>query len=485
MTNRPKHTRELMSADDFDLTRAQYANILGPSGGLSRQGYAGIAIDADRNYHMLMKYLQSPGALTKVARGHARISVPYHSVVFPDVAFCTPLIRSKKLFLRSMLRELLWFMRGETDIAYLKRHNVSIWDGWVRKGTEVWADLTWSDRMRLVEKAGLLDEFKQRRFIAQNPDDLDAQSTWMDAKGIPSRTLVGGELGPVYGEQWRHVRDVKTVFTGNPDSEHEFQRLVALGYKQIGIADAGESGYDLVVMEKRIDQLATALNLLQSDPGSSRMVVSAWNAGQLSDMQLPPCHYTFQFVVGRHVRTAHVVPMQSEMALENAERIGFRNIVRDIKESVPYLHLNVVQRSCDIPLGIPFNWASYSTMLLMIGAVTGMATGALHYTMHDVHYYANQNQNGEFRTLETQYRALCKETSQLSLLEVHADVPRLKVVLPKAVSDAYAANPSLTYAQRLDLFLDHVYEMCDDDLFEVFQYNYVGAQPHIPFPVSI
>ena len=263
--------------------------------------------NVDLQYIELLEKIQHVNYV-KPARQHTRMSIPHAAMWFPDVTVSAPLIRGKKLFLLPMLRELLWFCSGQTDIAYLKRHNVNIWDGWVKAGTEVWADIPWADRMRLVEKAGLLDEFNQRRLLALNPDDLEAQSAWMDAKGIPSRKLIGGKLGPVYGAQWRSIEDIQIIFTGDHDAKERFDKLTAKGYTRRGSYDAGETGHDEVVMAGRIDQLGDVLDLLDNDPGSSRLVVNAWNPRDLPTMQLPPCHMAFQLVLGApHYRSLHNV----------------------------------------------------------------------------------------------------------------------------------------------------------------------------------
>lgn len=169
-----------------------------------------------------------------------------------------PCLTTKKLHLRSIIHELLWFLQGDTNVAYLRQHGVSIWDEWA--------------------------------------DDQ-------------------GELGPVYGKQWR--------------------------------AWAKADG-------QSVDQLQQVVELIRCNPDSRRLVVSAWNAGEIERMALPPCHCLFQF-----------------FAAEGR------------------LSCQLYQRSCDVGLGVPFNIASYSLLTLMVARVCGLQPGEFVWTGGDVHIYRN------------------------------------------------------------------------------------------------
>lgn len=169
-----------------------------------------------------------------------------------------PLLTTKKLHLKSIIYELLWFLRGETNIGYLRENGVRIWDEWA-------------------------DE--------------------------------NGDLGPVYGSQWRSWR--------TPDG-------------------------------RMIDQISNLMDQLKNNPNSRRLIVSAWNVGEIEKMALPPCHAFFQFYVadGR-------------------------------------LSCQLYQRSADVFLGVPFNIASYALLTLMIAQVTGLKPGDFVHTFGDVHLYSN------------------------------------------------------------------------------------------------
>ena len=189
--------------------------------------------------------------------GTGTISVFGYQMRF-DLAEGFPLLTTKKLHLRSIIHELLWFISGDTNIKYLKDNGVSIWDEWADKD---------------------------------------------------------GNLGPVYGYQWRSWP----------------------------AADG-----------RKIDQLKDVIEEIKKNPDSRRLIVSAWNVGEIPKMALPPCHAFFQFYVA------------------------------DGK-----LSCQLYQRSCDIFIGVPFNIASYALLTLMITQVTGLKPGEFIHTLGDAHIYLN------------------------------------------------------------------------------------------------
>lgn len=172
-----------------------------------------------------------------------------------------PLVTTKKLHLRSIVHELLWFLAGDTNIGYLKENGVSIWDEWA-------------------------DE--------------------------------NGDLGPVYGHQWRH-----------------FPKL-----NQGGIGE--------------VDQIAKLVEMIRTTPDSRRLIVSAWNPGEVDQMALPPCHTLWQ-----------------------------------VRITGGKLHLQLYQRSADMFLGVPFNIASYALLQSMLAHVTGYEVGDFVHSIGDAHIYSN------------------------------------------------------------------------------------------------
>jgi thymidylate synthase len=210
-----------------------------------------------RQYLDLLRHVLEHGTKKSDRTGTGTVSVFGHQMRF-DLSQGFPLLTTKKVHLKSIVHELLWFLKGETNIKYLKDNGVSIWD------------------------------------------------EWADANG---------DLGPIYGYQWRSwpARD-------------------------------GQS----------IDQISEVLQTLKTNPDSRRIIVSAWNVGELPYMKLPPCHAFFQFYVA------------------------------DGK-----LSCQLYQRSADIFLGVPFNIASYALLTLMIAQVTGLKPGDFVHTLGDAHIYLN------------------------------------------------------------------------------------------------
>ena len=194
-----------------------------------------------------------------------------------------PLLTTKKVHLKSIIYELLWFINGDTNIKYLNDHGVTIWDEWA-------------------------DE--------------------------------NGELGPVYGAQWRHWKTAEGT---------------------------------------EIDQLANLMKQLKENPNSRRHIISAWNVAQVDNMALPPCHSMFQFYVANN-----------------------------------RLSCQLYQRSADVFLGVPFNIASYSLLLLMMAQVTGLKPGDFVHTLGDAHLYLNHIEQAKLQ--------LTREPYALPKMRINPDV---------------------------------------------------------------
>ncbi len=210
-----------------------------------------------RAYLDLLRHILDHGIDKSDRTGTGTRSVFGYQMRF-DLAQGFPLTTTKKLHLRSIIHELLWFLAGDTNVGYLREHKVSIWDEWA-----------------------------------------DAQ----------------GELGPVYGKQWRSW--------GTPDG-------------------------------RSIDQISEVIERIRRDPDSRRLIVSAWNVGDLPRMALSPCHALFQFYVGNG-----------------------------------RLSCQLYQRSADVFLGVPFNIASYALLTQMVAQVCGLKVGDFVHTFGDAHLYSN------------------------------------------------------------------------------------------------
>ena len=238
-----------------------------------------------KQYLDLMRHVRDNGIRKEDRTGTGTLSVFGHQMRF-DLAAGFPLVTTKKCHLRSIIHELLWFLRGDTNIAYLHENNVTIWDEWA-------------------------DE--------------------------------NGNLGPVYGSQWRSWPAA--------DGRH-------------------------------IDQISQVVDQIRNSPDSRRIIVSAWNVGEIDGMALPPCHAFFQFYVadGR-------------------------------------LSCQLYQRSADIFLGVPFNIASYALLLMMMAQVTGLEAGDFVHTFGDAHLYLNHLEQADLQ--------LSREPRPLPVMSINPDVTNL------------------------------------------------------------
>jgi thymidylate synthase len=209
-----------------------------------------------RAYHDLLRHVLEHGVEKQDRTGTGTLSVFGYQMRF-NLEEGFPLVTTKKVHLKSIIHELLWFLRGDTNVRYLRENGVTIWD------------------------------------------------EWADANG---------DLGPVYGAQWRAWRGA----------------------------------------EGTVDQIAQVVEQIRRNPDSRRLIVSAWNVGELGRMALPPCHAFFQFYVARGK-----------------------------------LSCQLYQRSADIFLGVPFNIAGYALLNMMMAQVTGLQPGEFVHTLGDAHLYLN------------------------------------------------------------------------------------------------
>lgn len=231
-----------------------------------------------------------------------------------------PLVTTKKTHVRSIIHELLWFLMGDTNVKYLQDNGVTIWDEWAPT-EDVVRNYTLSNYLRVAEAVnkslwqGTIEELQAKL----NTMSEEAGHAYLDDLGVPrgGSTVVKqkGDLGPVYGKQWRSWP--------TPDG-----------------------GY--------IDQMVRVVNDLKNNPDSRRIIVSAWNVGELDKMALAPCHAFFQFYVA------------------------------DGK-----LSCQLYQRSCDVFLGLPFNIASYAMLTHMLAQQCDLQVGEFIWTGGDVHIYKN------------------------------------------------------------------------------------------------
>jgi len=221
-----------------------------------------------QQYHTLLQYILDHGTVKSDRTGTGTTSHFGYQMRF-NLQDGFPLVTTKKLHLKSIIFELLWFIKGDTNVKYLQEHGVKIWDEWAREN---------------------------------------------------------GDLGPVYGKQWRSWQ--------------------------------GANG-------KTYDQLMDVIHQLKNNPDSRRIIISAWNVGELEEMALMPCHSLFQFY------TTPPSPAQKEKGIKGN------------------LSCQLYQRSADVFLGVPFNIASYALLTMMIAQICDMEAADFIHTFGDVHIYSN------------------------------------------------------------------------------------------------
>jgi thymidylate synthase len=235
-----------------------------------------------KQYQDLLRKILETGSYKSDRTGTGTYSIFGYQMRF-DLSEGFPLLTTKKLHLRSIIYELLWFLQGDTNIRYLKEHGVSIWDEWA------------------------------------DPD---------------------GDLGPIYGHQWRSW--------GTPDGG-------------------------------KVDQISQLIRQIQETPDSRRLMVCAWNVGEIDKMALPPCHVLFQFYVN------------------NGE-----------------ISLQLYQRSADVFLGVPFNIASYALLLMMVAQVCNLKPKEFIHTLGDAHIYSNHVEQAKLQ--------LTREPRPLPTMRINPEV---------------------------------------------------------------
>ncbi len=288
----------------------------------------------DKQYQDLLQSILDYGVEKKDRTGTGTKSI-FGYTIRHNMQDGFPVLTTKKMAWKTMVTELLWFLRGDTNIKFLVDNGCHIWDG------DAYKNYCEQQSRQLIKGC------TYQEFIDKIKTDDEFAKKW-------------GELGPVYGKQWRSWNS----------SEAEFEGL---------------SG---------IDQITNLINDLKTNPDSRRLMVNAWNVGELDQMVLPPCHYGFQVYT-------------RELSLEERYKIAFPiwkekygpladTMVPTNVDNTPYkiptraISLMYNARSQDVPLGTPFNLASYGLLLTILAKEVNMVPDELITNMGDCHIYLNQ-----------------------------------------------------------------------------------------------
>lgn len=285
----------------------------------------------------------------------------FSAQVVHDMSEGFPLLTTKKVFWKGIVSELLWFLRGETNIKWLVENNNNIWVGDAYKRYKTWADD--------LSKTHKYLPYTKEQFIEKIKTDDEFSNKW-------------GELGPIYGKQWRKVGRVK-------------KNAVAWEH---GSPTHYEESYD-------IDQIQNAIHTLKTNPDSRRIIVNAWGVSEIDKMVLPPCHWAFELYTEELTLEERLVESDKfnktirEDCLTKTHhpdetyklKLQYRMEWLDSLGVIPKRRLSLKwhQRSCDFFLGVPFNIASYALLLEILSKEVNMVPGTLVGDLTNVHIYNN------------------------------------------------------------------------------------------------
>ena len=312
----------------------------------------------DKKYQQLLSDIIEFGVEKKDRTGTGTISEFGHQIRH-KMGEGFPLLTTKKMAWKQIVTELLWFLRGDTNIKFLLDYDCHIWDGDAYKNYEKWQSTA-------ITPQGPTPKLSKENFIkAIKIDDTFAKRF--------------GDLGPIYGKQWRNW-NTRRLDRSNITQDHL----------------DGITPHTLVV-----DQIQNLINELKTNPDSRRLMVSAWNVVELDQMVLPPCHYGFQ-VYTRELdqyerwKMADLTPNMTE--------IDWCNKLCD-EHNVPKRAISLMwnQRSVDTFLGLPFNIASYGLLLEIIAREVNMVPDELIGNLGDVHLYSNHIEQAKEQIGRTPY----------------------------------------------------------------------------------
>jgi thymidylate synthase len=372
-------------------------------------------------YLKLLKDILNNGVQKQDRTGTGTLSV-FGRQIRHKMSTGFPLLTTKKMPFKTIATELLWFLRGDTNIKFLVDNNCHIWDGDAYKAYhQHWMkqEKNWVENFNKPLSPELIElrDISKEEFINKIKTDAEFAKKW-------------GELGPIYGRQWRNW---DAIFDGG------------------------------------VDQIENLINDLKTNPDSRRLMVNAWNVGELDQMTLPPCHYGFQVYTRElSLKERHqlALPIWKEKYGPLADMMVPTNV-----DNTPYkiptraISLMWNQRSVDTFLGLPFNIASYGLLLEIIAKAVNMVPDELIGNLGDTHLYANH--------VEQAKEQLTRQPYPLPTLNINTEF------WPTETGEAGLGE--IDAVAVFDGFTDDAYCKC---FFEDLQLSNYESHPHIKAPLS-
>lgn len=318
----------------------------------------------DKHYQALLQDILDNGVEKSDRTGTGTISV-FGRQIRHKMSEGFPLLTTKKMAWKSIVTELLWFLRGDTNIKFLLDYDCHIWDGDAYKNYSKTIEVViggykCGDIMGMqphIEKwfsnSDELTPLTKEEFIKNIKTDEEFAERW-------------GDLGPIYGKQWR-------------------------SWLKVG---------------EEIDQIKNLINDLKTNPDSRRLMVSAWNVGELNHMVLPPCHYGFQVYTRELSLEERLNWVKQNMSADGTVDYDNRHHIFCDMHNVPKRAISLMwnQRSVDTFLGLPFNIASYALLLEIIAKEVNMVPDELIGNLGDVHLYKNHIDQAKMQTLRKPFK---------------------------------------------------------------------------------
>ena len=368
----------------------------------------------DKSYQSLLQDIIDNGVEKQDRTGTGTISV-FGRQIRHKMSEGFPLLTTKKMAFKTIVTELLWFLRGDTNIKYLVDNGCNIWTGDAYKRYRTVYDAESREGDKYLEELHMLSNLSIDEFSERIKTDDEFAKKW-------------GELGPIYGKQWRN-------WMGFHEGQHDILKVV----------NGVEQHKDYLVGK---DQIWNLINDLKTNPDSRRLMVSAWNVGELDQMVLPPCHYGFQLYTRELSREERMKILSKTQPVQSWE--GYMK--KDLDAiGVPKRAISIMwnQRSVDTFLGLPFNIASYGLLLEMIAEEVNMLPDELIGNLGDVHLYSNHIEQAKDQISRTPYE------------------------LPKLVIDQFDENNH------------YIGDMDDISEYNIEQFKLEGYQSHPPIKAPL